>query len=388
MIAPGSLLLESRLRASPQYELVCYERLSSQEQAAFLELKNDPDFYGILIPRGNKSSLSIKAVSRDVASLISSLRSPSHLPNLVISALGAGLAEREVTRLILDGILEVEMDGVFLTGAEYSERVSPTLISSPKSKIPQMSLSAIEYASALEISDSRFLSGRLYFYNRIPVSAELRKRFPNREAVACYLGLGSDNRVQSLLDAEWITEQENLSPNEWVKYRNRGAVRYSRPTYKLYVSPRIEDFPWVFYVALDTFSSLGVTDFKISADVYSICRPDKFVAYFHDYEFLIKTASQLQSALAGSQSHGVPFTATIDEIGLLSWGIDPPNRTTPAWQERESWRLWVTNRLAIALLEYHTHENLTLRASTFALQRMLAEGIDPETWAPIEGMFP
>ena len=50
-------------------------------------------------------------------------------------------------------------------------------------------------------------------------------------------------------------------------------------------------------------------------------------------------------------------------------------------QERESWRLWLTNRLAVALLAAR-RDGGPLEPWQYALARLEIDGIDPSTWAP------
>ena len=94
-------------------------------------------------------------------------------------------------------------------------------------------------------------------------------------------------------------------------------------------------------------------------------------------------AARLSAELAGCPSHGVPFTAELADCdGLLSFGIDPPrSEHALEWQERESWRLWLTNRLAVALVSAR-RDGGPLEPWQYALARIEFDGIDPSTWAP------
>jgi hypothetical protein len=68
---------------------------------------------------------------------------------------------------------------------------------------------------------------------------------------------------------------------------------------------------------------------------------------------------------------------------LLSWGFDPPpDKGALAWRERESWRLWVTNRLAIALVSAKRRGAAGIEPWQFALERLRLENVDTDTWAP------
>ena len=85
--------------------------------------------------------------------------------------------------------------------------------------------------------------------------------------------------------------------------------------------------------------------------------------------------------LALCEAHGVPFTAGLDDSGLLSWGVDPPSagrRPGP----RESWRYRLTNQLASGIVSAQsaaTH----VEPWEFALDRLSLDCVDPSTWTPV-----
>jgi hypothetical protein len=130
------------------------------------------------------------------------------------------------------------------------------------------------------------------------------------------------------------------------------------------------------------------------ADAAGLLRPDKLVAYFPDFDSLAGAAGVLADRLAGIPPHGVPFTAEIGGDGLLSWGVDPPRREGGKARGEESWRLWLTHRLARALLAVR-HMNAAQGGPgghdgqaggpepwQLALERLRLEGVSTETWTP------
>jgi hypothetical protein len=126
-----------------------------------------------------------------------------------------------------------------------------------------------------------------------------------------------------------------------------------------------------------------VRHFKIGKGAHGLLRPDKMVVYFTSYEDLIATAEQLKTELEGCPAHGVPFTAELAGEGLLSWGVDPSGQgQVLPWVGRESWRLWVTNRLAVALIATSTEDTANLEPWQFALRRLQLEGVDTGSWTP------
>src|SRR5262245_31481506 len=108
-------VLKSLLRANPLYELVLYDRLPAEESRALADAAKAPGFYGILRPREG-SGLGVKSVDRDTALLFLTLREPGPLPAYVRAALGEAAA-RTLSRLVADGVLEIETGGGFASGA-------------------------------------------------------------------------------------------------------------------------------------------------------------------------------------------------------------------------------------------------------------------------------
>src|SRR5262249_48796660 len=140
----------------------------------------------------------------------------------------------------------------------------------------------------------------------------------------------------------------------WRMYHARhpqGKLSHDDLTYKLYISPACDALAEAFQTTLAALTELRVPAFKVGRDLYGVLRPDKFIAYFADWATLETAADVLRARLAGCPAHGVPFTAALDDTGLLAWGVDPPVADgVPHWWSRESWRLWVTNHLAVALV--------------------------------------
>ncbi|NJM06995.1 hypothetical protein HC891_13670 [Candidatus Gracilibacteria bacterium] len=168
--------------------------------------------------------------------------------------------------------------------------------------------------------------------------------------------------------------------------RGKGA----RPVYKLYISPEIEVIGDVFSIVVDVLGSDSAYTIKVGSDVYGMQRPDKMIAYFSSLSVLLKTAEQLAHELNGFPVHGVPFTAQLDNYGLLSWGVDPPRlERTPGLENAESWRVWVVNRLASAILiaRGKATEGLGLPPWRFAIERLRLEEVDVDNWTPLTSIW-
>jgi hypothetical protein len=158
-------------------------------------------------------------------------------------------------------------------------------------------------------------------------------------------------------------------------------------TFKLYVSPGVEHLADAFRVVTESLTAPATISFKVGRDLCGVLRPDKLVVYCACRDAIDQAAEQLRRRLEGMPAQGVPFTAAIDEDGMLSWGVDPPRRERSVPWRGSSWRHWLTDRLAAALIAARTAGTDAVEPCQFALERLRLEGIDPLTWAPADGLF-
>jgi hypothetical protein len=380
-------ITEKRFRANERYEPVLFDRLPPDLREMLADLRKDPELFGILRPRSSSSDLGVKSICRATALLHFVLREPGHLPEYVRRTLGEE-CNAAVTQLVLDGVIEVE-DGErgFVSGASAHHLLRrPAESISARSRVAQLSVEALKYAQRLQVDDAATLSARLYFFHRDPVSPEWLRRLPDSNAVAEYLDLRSGELAKKARRA-W--DAVTLPPNQdrWFMFRRAGGSDHDpdRPTYKLYVSPRAAQTRSAFRATLDLLFDLDVRLFKVANDVHGLHRPDKIVVYFDALDDVRHAASLLLPRLSGIEPQGVPFTTELAGDGLLSWGLDPPRKQQLlGWQERESWRLWVTNRLAVALLVARATESTGSEPWRYALDRLRLDGIDTETWSPVD----
>jgi hypothetical protein len=380
-------ILDADFRANSQYQLFLFDRLPAEQQEVLRDLTKDPDFYGVLISQEG-STLNTKSVCRDTALLFYTLSQPGPLPAYVRATFGEK-CNQAVAELVLDGVLEIAHDGRYVCGSEaydliYRERP----VVEAQGTLAKLAQSALEYAQALEIDDSGRLSARLYFYNRVPLSPRWKRRFSGRDAAAAYLGIESGGANRHLVDDRWARIKLPAQFDGWFEWESRAdraSNAETRQGYKLYVSPQPEFVRDAFQAVVKVLMESPAHHFKVGNDAVGLLRPDKIVIYFWNFEALREAAKRIAGCLAGFPAQGVPFTAGIGEDnGLLSWGVDPPpEKGALAWQERESWRLWVTNRLATALLAAKKAQGTRLEPWRFALERLRLENIDTETWTPL-----
>lgn len=352
-----------------------FDRLPPGEREALAPLRNDPGFYGVLRPREGGERRGVKSVDRETALLFLTLREPGPLPSYVRAVLGDETA-RTVSRLVADGILEVERGGGFVSGPAAFEGAAGE---AGRGRLAELSAAALRYGQALAVDDPLTLSFRLYGYNHRPLTPGWKRLLATAEAVQAHLGIAFGGARRRLLDRVWAPQE----PFEaWLSWRLRSGESSSRPdgaTFKLYVSPAPEALGGSFGAILEAFAAARVPHFKIGAGAAGLLRADKIVAYFPDFERLAGAADAIASRLGGVPVQGVPFTSEIAGDGLLSWGADPPAGSGIRGRS-ESWRLWLTHRLARALLDARTAG--AAEPWRFAIERVRLEGVDPETWTP------
>lgn len=375
-------LRDFRLRANPEYELVLLDRLSEAEQEFFGNLKGDPDCYGILRPR-TSGNLTIKAASQDAALLFFTLQNPGPLPRYVEQSLGEE-CDRAIAQMVLDGILEIEADGAMLSGpAAHAHICGGQPVLQQESFLATLSRRALQYAETLEINDVSLLSMRLYNYNRLPVTPRWRQLLPDEAAAERHLNI-EDGAVGRLLARNWKRVQ-GREKSPWLAWQSTRTPQPSGSgaTYKLYVSPAMSVLREAFHALVAAADASPARHFKVGNDAGGLLRPDKMVLYFSHLADLQETADRMGKELSRCPAHGVPFTAELAGNGLLSWGLDPPaEEHTVRWLERTSWRLWITNRLAAALILAKSSGKSDLPPWRFALERLHLEGVDTQTWTP------
>jgi hypothetical protein len=139
--------------------------------------------------------------------------------------------------------------------------------------------------------------------------------------------------------------------------------------------------------AIEVAVETRATSFKVGKDVYGLLRPDKFVVYFDSFNDLAAAARRFEQELRGFRAQGVPFSAALTRDGLLSWGIDPVAEPPRTGSQAESWRSWLTNRLAAALIQAKAVRLRRFAPWQFAMARLRLEGVDTREWAPQPGFL-
>lgn len=370
---PHPALAAARYRAAPRYRVVPPDELPPSVASHLAACWDDPEFGGALLPRADETG-AVRALTRAAADLFRSLARPR-----AVDPAGAGGPDA-LARLVLDGVLEVEHRGAFvsLTGAHrlYFDGSPPPR---QASRLAAVSDDAVRYAESLGVVDPRVLRQRLYRYHSRPASPAWRRRLAADGAVSRFLRIGRAAR-RGLSHA--------LEPG-WHYWRPTRSAARSTPAFKLYVSPGIDDVPAALEATLALLSrARGIVAVKVGRDVHALLRPDKLVAYFRDGDALRAAAGELATALRGLRAHGVPFTADLTGDGLLSWAADPPaDAISLDWAGDGSWRVWIASRLASSLALAATERDGSPPGWLFAVDRLSLDGVDLATWTPSAGVW-
>jgi hypothetical protein len=226
-------------------------------------------------------------------------------------------------------------------------------------------------------SDSETTASMLYHSNWLPLTPRWLARFPDDAAVERYV-VGSTATVAWLrtVDASWT---------HWRGGHGGPGSRDSRmaTSFKVYVSVAPDTLPDAFARCVDVFAAQGTRAFKLSRSPRGLLRPDRMVAYCGSAAQTQQLVAALAQSLAGFAVHGVAFTATAPSNPAVSWARDPP---APAAAYGPSWRRWVCRKLA-GYLHASDAPDAARRAAS-ARARLRADGVNPVTWAPSDGLWP
>ena len=366
-----ALCRTANFRVNPQYEIVPHGRLTESDLDWAPEYTSEE--YGVLRPRPN-SLLPPIAIDRETALLLLTLREAGPLPEYVVRTFEFG-TERAIRQMLFDNILEVEGPDGYVGGRTASSVLG---FNTPigDGLLAGLSADALRYGQSLRLTDASTLSQKLYRYNQRPASRRWRRKLPDRAATRDFLGIAPNGPVERSLLKYWQLLDANTSG--WAHFTARAPrVIHAGTPCKLYVSPTPEALPEALAVAIECFAKAGAHQFKVGADMHGVLRSDKLVAYFSSKEHLLHAVEVMRPRVDGMPVQGVPFTADAG-AGLLSWGTDPATGGAGA---AVSWRQWVTNRLATAMVAVQDGAG-SVEPWKYALERLRLDGIDPRTFSP------
>lgn len=249
--------------------------------------------------------------------------------------------------------------------------------------LPRLSRDAVLYALKLGGSDPAVLTWQLYYFNRLPITAKLRKEIGERHAFHRFLGFG-DETQETPVNKHWRATFSGPDKSGWLVFQPIKPLNRNQyaSTYKLYVSPQVDDVPTVLKHLVGNFTSDNIRQFKVGCDLAGLTRPDKIVAYFSSFEELEQVAQKLSTFLNGFKPHGVPFSCDISGSGILSWGLDPPKYSGARVNETQSWRFWIARTIAAAMVEEGKANESEERSLHSIYEKIRLAGVNTDTWAP------
>jgi len=291
-----------------------------------------------------------------------------------------GDAAREVLRLILDGALEIETDNGYVSGpAAWRTLFGDCVIERCSGTIADLSIAALRFATDLDIRNINAIAASLYGFNFAPATPAWRRRLPSPAAVDRFLDTDTIGRNPSL-SRTWKRQPAQPGFICWTAASAPSRKTAKGKRYKLYISPGIECMPECFRRAVEIIPHHNAHSFKVGADLCGLLRADKMIVYLNSFSCLSALAKDLESELRSLRVCGVPFTASLESSGLLSWGIDPDPREDGS--DAMSWRIWICRKLAAALLTACEADNSDMEPWEFATRRILLENVDSATWRP------
>lgn len=362
------------VRASPRYELIPLERL---EDTAVQSARLAPKSYGIL--RARHDAKDSRVVDESTALVFLTLATPGPLPAFAREALLARRGER-LARLFMDAILEAFIDEKWQTGAT----VAKALLGTEPGERDGISARAIRHVIALELTDIEDIAARLYAYNAKPMTAAIRARLATPEAVRKYLCV-DEGQTGGALRRSWREVLDSRASGAWIYFQSARGELTGDVTYKLYVNLAVRDLAERLPGIVATLESIGAPSFKIGRTLPNLLRSDKLVVYFTREDELTRAVDELTVITKGAAPHATPFTAVASDDGTLSWGLDPRDPGKGFFREapRASWRAWVTQRVAQAIVRAKENE-ASGDILDDVLSRVAAEGFDTKTWAPTQ----
>jgi hypothetical protein len=373
-----SALRGSIVGASPGYELVPY----AHDCRAPTGSPDDCPAHAELRPRGARR-LSSLLVSGRTADLVRSLERPRPVADIVDGHVSPR-DELALVRLVVDGILAVDVGGRALTGPAAFRHLLEDAGRAPSAgRVAALTRRALEYGAALLPARDALLADRLYRYNTVPASGRWVRRAGTLRTGDSWLGLDAIRVRRSPNSAMW-TRGSPERDGPWVHWTRAddGERHRGTPMYKLYVSPVADELPETLRVTAERVLRSSAVAMKVGRGLYGILRPDKLVVYFGRREAMLEVAGSLARELSGARAQGVPFSAPLSAgDDLLSWGIDLP--AVQSGLRSESWRRYVVDRLARAMVVSHDAAGAAaITPVEFALARLALDGIDPGSFAP------
>ncbi|MCE7064067.1 hypothetical protein [Dyadobacter sp. CY326] len=379
-------LLHSTFRSNPAFELIEQGNLNQQELHALADLSKDPEFFGVFRRKDAATADSAKLAYKEVALLFYFLQNAGPLPHYFKSEYDDE-TNLTLARLVIEGIFEIEIENCFYSGFAAQDFIyeSTEQVWDRRHPLSRMSSAAIQYAIQLNEADTISLTSKLYGYNTTPLFGTPANELDTFKEVEAFLKIGKNDPLTRELLKNWNKHEPDQKFRwiSWSRKQNKSHNARLSSTYKIYISPVLEELPDVFDRAVRALTESNAFHFKIGMNREGLLRPDKFVAYFTEFDHLSAAADRLHAVLKDHSAQGVPFTAPLDASGMLSWGMDSATDENLQHVERKSWRAKVTEKLAASISLAKTEKLSREERVDFVLKKMVLEGVNPLTWTAV-----
>jgi len=388
-------MLDVPFRLNPLFSITTVDDLTESQKRSFRRILSGGNVYSMLhAPR--EANFTVKALNRVLSDFLELLIEPKRiceLPGRYRESYDRDM-EQLIIQMVLDGVLEIESSGVFISGVEaFNTLISESSVGESFSDeverggyIQRITTGAIDYAIRSLDRNPRHLAWNMYNFNRIPLNRKRRRQLPDEQSVLEFLGLeengtwnGMSPDIKPVIPAS--DENGELPPfhriwRSW-KFRSRKSTR-DRNNYKIYISPLPDETPDVFRIVRERVAESGATGMKIGRMNTAILRPDKLLVYFLEIDRAMEFAEELVRRTSSFEGQGAPFTYQVDRSNrLISMGVDPPKK----FGMQNSWRMYVTEKTALAI--QGAHRAKTDNIIEYIRSHMRAFGVNAREWKPV-----
>jgi len=385
-------VLENTFRLNPVFKITPVAQLTEEQRRKFEHITRSSDIYGLL-HASSDAKVTVKALNRPMVEFLEEFHEPKKLSDLPPHLTQGPESDIRnlIIRLVLDSVLEVRTGERFISGVDAVNELLPAAHGRVKQRdgaanfIQALSRDALELAFKIPFKHAVSLSNFLYGYNTLPLCRSQRDRFPDGQSVAHFLGIDTDSTwpgMERRIKPKPVERDETGEIKTYDRvwrfwYLRKPSEAKDKLNFKVYVSPVLDDLPAAFRIVRETAADSGAYSMKTARNVTELFRPDRLVIYFYELEKARNYALHLADRTKELGAQGVPFTYQVspDNPGV-SMGVDPPRK----FGERNSWRGYVTQNLALAIQG-------ALRTSARAPMEYVATqmhllGIDTVEWRP------
>jgi hypothetical protein len=387
-------LFDNIYRFNPVFSIASFTKLTKVQKRNYEPfIKNKR--YSAFLHAPAEAKLTVKVINRDLAHFLWQLKKPQTLTCLLQKRYLGTREQKEqfIIQLLLSSVIEVQLDGNFLSGIAAANRMLSKIGSGEiehdrngdKNYTQVLSDEAISFALKSPRLQPRDVSVLLYSFNQIPLSKRWQTNFPSESSVSQFLDLQDDGSWSGMPDGVHVKPIRRGADGKPVYFDLYWRVwqfskrKHSKikPRYKVYFSPLPRDLPEIFRNIRDLAVYSEAHAMKIGRNLPGILRADKFIVYFSKHQDALDFAREASKKTQSHAYQGIPFTFQIDsQNALVTLGVDPP----AAYDSSLSWRLYIVNKLGLAIQNTRRIQPADPLLSIRSYMSMM--GVDSLHWCP------